>query len=63
MEHPVLVRAIGKFAAAGNQAGFSVEQMIEILNAGVGVETLLDIIERMLMGQPNPQCGSSHWIM
>ena len=63
MEHPVLVRAIGKFAAAGKQAGFSVEQMIEILNAEVGVETLLDIIERMLMGQPNPQCGSSHWIM
>lgn len=63
MEHPVLARAIEKFAAAGEKAGFSVEQIIQILNAGVGVETLLDIIERMLVGQPNPQCGSSRWIM
>jgi hypothetical protein len=63
MEHPVLARAIEKFAAAGEKAGFTVEQMIQILNAGVGVETLLDIIERTLVGQPNPQRVSSRWIM
>ena len=62
MERAVLARAIEKFAAAGEEAGFSVEQMIQILNAG-GVETLLEIIERMLLGQPHPQCGSSPWIM
>jgi hypothetical protein len=63
MEHPVLARAIEKFAAAGEKAGFTVEQMIQILNAGVGVETLLDIIERTLAGQSNPQRVSSRWIM
>jgi hypothetical protein len=63
MEHPVLARAIEKFAAAGEKAGFTVEQMIQILNAGVGVETLLDIIERTLVGQSNPQRVSSRWIM
>ena len=63
MERAVLARAIEKFAAAGEEAGFSVEQMIQILNAGVGVEPLLDIIERMLVGKPNSQCGSSRWIM
>jgi hypothetical protein len=63
MEHPVLARAIEKFAAAGEKAGFTVEQMIQILNAGVGIETLLDIIERTLVGQSNPQRVSSRWIM
>jgi len=63
MEHPVLARAIEKFAAAGEKAGFTVEQMIQILNAGVGVETLLDIIERTLVGQSNPQRVFSRWIM
>ena len=63
MDCAVLARAIEKFAAAGRETGFSVEQMIQILNAGVGVETLLDIIARMLVGKPNFQCGSSRWIM
>jgi hypothetical protein len=62
MEHPVLARAIEKFAAAGEEAGFTVEEMIQILNAGVGVKTLLDIIEDVLQG-PGVRCGSSRWIM
>ena len=46
MDQPVLVRAVGKLAQAGEQAGLSVEDMIRILNADVSLETLLDLIER-----------------
>ena len=63
MGYPVLARAIEKFAAAGEQAGFSVEHLIRILSAGVGVETLLYIIERRLVGKREAQCGSSRWVM
>ncbi len=48
MQQPVLKRAVEKLAHAGVQAGFTVEDMIRILNAGVSVENLLDIIERNL---------------
>jgi len=43
-QNPVLVGAISKLAHAGEQAGFTVEEMIELLNAGVSVETLLNLI-------------------
>lgn len=36
--------AIEKLAMAGEQAGLSVEQMIALLNAGLTVETLLELI-------------------
>lgn len=48
----------------GEQAGFTVEQMIELLNAGVGVDTLLDLISWRLE-QPTPLAPvsrSSQWI-
>jgi hypothetical protein len=45
MEQPVLMRTIGKLARAGEQVGISVEDMISILNAGISVEVLLDLIE------------------
>jgi len=41
---PVLVGAIRKLAQAGEKAGFTVEEMIELLNTGVSVETLLNLI-------------------
>ena len=44
MESPSLVLAISKLAAAGEQAGFTLEQMIELLDDGLSVETLLDLI-------------------
>ena len=40
----VLVRAIEKLAWAGEQAGFSVEEMINLLDTGVSVETLLNLV-------------------
>jgi hypothetical protein len=62
MEHPILARAIQKLAVAGERAGFTVEQMIQILNAGVSVEALLDIIERNLQA-PRGYTDSSRWVM
>jgi hypothetical protein len=44
MNRPVLASGIAKLAAAGQQAGFTVEQMIDLLNAGLGVEGLIDLI-------------------
>ena len=45
-EHPVLVRAIERLARVGEEAEISVDDMIRILNAGVSVGLLLDLIER-----------------
>ncbi len=42
--------AIGKLAIAGEQAGFTIEQMIDLLNSGLSVETLLELIARRLEG-------------
>jgi len=43
-QNPVLIGAIRKLALAGEKAGFSVEEMIELLNTGVSMETLLNLI-------------------
>ena len=53
MQDSSLVAAIEKLAIAGEQAGFSVEQMIQLLNDGLTVESLLNLISwRHQM--PNP---------
>ena len=39
---------IEKLARAGEQAGFPVEEMIEMLNAGVSIGSLLDMISYSL---------------
>ena len=62
MQHPVLARAIERLARVGEQAGISVEQMILILNAGVSVEGLLDIIDKRLQ-TPQEFIGYSRWVM
>jgi len=36
--------SVEKLAMAGQHAGFSVEQMIELLNSGMTVDTLLDLL-------------------
>lgn len=67
MEGPPVVETVYKLAIAGEQAGFSLEQMIDLLNAGITVETLLHLIELCLASenQPaQPQPGrSSCWVM
>ena len=65
MQNPKLVAAIGKLAIAGEQAGLSIEQMIQLLNDGLKVETLVDLITWRLMEVPNPVAppfASSRWI-
>lgn len=48
MENPSLILAISKLAAAGEQAGFTLEQMIELLDRGLEVATLLELIQLRL---------------
>jgi hypothetical protein len=62
MEKPSLAASVYKLAMAGEQAGFTVEQMIRLLNAGITVETLLDVIERRLSDKA-PEVRSSRWIV
>ena len=44
MENPSLVLAISRLAAAGEQSGFTLEQMMELLDTGLSVESLLELI-------------------
>jgi hypothetical protein len=44
MKNSSLVLAISNLAAAGEQAGFTLEQMIDPLDHGPEVETLLELI-------------------
>jgi hypothetical protein len=60
MEKPAEL-VIAKLVQAGEQAGLSVEQMIQLLRTGTSVETLLDWIG---LGQEAPVVpSSSRWIM
>ena len=43
-----LPNTIERLALAGEQAGFSVEQLIEMLNAGASIGALLDMISYSL---------------
>ena len=51
-----------KLAMAWEQAGFTVEQMIWLLNAGVTIEGLLRLIEwRLGTPVPESQMRSTQW--
>jgi hypothetical protein len=63
MQRPSTAETVYKLAIAGEQAGFSVEKMIGILDAGVSVENLLLIIEWCLDGVVPTPVRSSRWIM
>jgi len=66
MARAALVTAIGKLAIDGQQAGFNLEQMIDLLNGGLSVETLLDLIVWRLEGtqSASPLLGSSsNWVV
>lgn len=54
MENPSLVVAVSKLAAAGEQAGFTLEQMIDLLDGGLEVEALLELICMRLHGAALP---------
>jgi len=66
MDKPSLPGLVSKLAIAGEQAGFTIEQMIRFLNAGVSVEDLLRLIESRLNKErekPVTLITSSRWIM
>ena len=65
MEPPLLISAIRKLAMAGQQAGFSVEQMIEMLNDGVSVEELITLIGLRIEGDERKPAAAtcSAWLM
>jgi hypothetical protein len=62
---PSIAASVFKLAIAGEQAGFTVEQMIELLNAGLTVEALLGLIESRLNNgaAATPELRSSRWVM
>ena len=63
MPRPSTAQTVHKLTIAGEQAGFSVEEMIGILDAGVSVENLLLLIEWCLGGVDPSAARSSRWIM
>jgi len=65
MDKPSLVVAISKLAVAGEQAGFTVEEMIQLLDHGITVEGLLELISWRLDVRlpPAPSGASAHWVM
>jgi len=44
-----LMTAIAKLVLAGEQAGFTIEQMIQLLQTGTSIEVLLSMIEWRLL--------------
>lgn len=65
MEPPLLLSAIRKLALAGMQAGFSVEQMVQMLNDGISVEELIALIGLRIEGEDRkpPATTYSAWVM
>jgi hypothetical protein len=61
VKEPIVV-TVSKLALAGEQAGFSIEQMIDLLQAGLTVDTLLKLIEGRLDPPPVAPC-SSRWMV
>jgi hypothetical protein len=64
---PSAIETIRKLAAAGEQAGFTLEEMIEMLKGGMSVLSLLQVIE-MCMQWSEPTLSGlagqhSRWIM
>jgi len=65
MERPLLISAIRKLAIAGLQAGFSVEQMVQMLNDGLSIEELISLIGLRIEGDEqnlSPGSGSA-WVV
>jgi hypothetical protein len=57
-----MMTVVEKFVRAGEQAGFTVEQMIQLLQTGASVEDLLQMIEWRLSPPVLEPC-SSRWII
>jgi hypothetical protein len=62
MQRPPLEHLIDRLVRAGEQAGLSVADMIQILNAGVSVEILFNLIERNLQSAQTATGRSSRYV-
>jgi hypothetical protein len=62
MERETTVLAISKLAVAGEQSGFSLEQKIQLLDSGLSVESLIELIA-WRFEHPRPLSVSSCWIV
>ncbi len=51
---PSLMKTIEKLAAAAELAGLSPQDLIDILNGGLSVADLLDVIAYCLVDKPKP---------
>jgi len=60
MKQP-LATIVQKLVTVGEQAGLSVDQMIELLQAGLSVSALLDLIELRLA--PNDSYLATRWVV
>jgi hypothetical protein len=60
VENQLQVNAIRKLAIAGEPAGFTLDQMIELLNSGLSVLVLLDLITPRLDPSQSSWAGSRH---
>jgi hypothetical protein len=65
METPSLAESIHKLAVAGEQAGFTLEMMIQLLTAGLGVAQLIALIDWKLNhpDTPSGKTSNGRWIM
>ena len=62
-QNPVLTTSIQKLALAGEQAGFTVEQAIEVLETGMSVETFLNLVCSQIelsRAHPEASCWEFH---
>jgi hypothetical protein len=57
-----LVAVFEKLILAGEQAGFNVDQMFDLLGTGMTIGMLLRLIELRLSPPPLP-LSSSRWVM
>ena len=63
MERTELTHTVYRLAVAGEEAGFSLDDMIQLLNAGLTVLALLNLIEWRL-GQAESRTPSvTRWLM
>lgn len=63
MAKPDLVQSVYKLALVGEEAGLTLEDMIQILQAGASVKTLLGLIEARLGTDTHHPTSSSAWIV
>ncbi len=65
MKRATPIAAIANLAAAVGETGFSLDHMMELLNAGLSVESLIKLIAWRLerRREPRPLAASSCWTM